>query len=195
MSSTVNPHASSWIFPSFVNMADGGAVSKASHILKNLVDEVEGLTHGHMAHGLCAGAANDMLLLNKLCNIIGTIFWGNWDFTGNRILLCYLFGKLLTAQAGKVLAGYENPDQDVAYPDLSVIFDSEESTQLLSNVAISLLSINVLHSKELKPFQKAMLALMPMFYHSLTARYNHLIVETLNDAAKHLAIPVSTLYE
>jgi hypothetical protein len=134
-------------------MAVGGAALKASHILKHLVDKVEGLTPGHMAHGLHAGAANDMLLLNnKLCKIIGAIFWGNWDFTGNCILFCYLFGKLFTAQAGKILAGYKNPDQHVAYPNLAVIFDSGESTQLLSNMAISLFSINLLHSKELKPF-------------------------------------------
>jgi hypothetical protein len=76
--STVNPDAPSWIFPSFVDMADGRAASKASCILKNLVDEVEGLTPGHTAHELCAWAANDMLL-NKLCNAIGAIFWGNWE--------------------------------------------------------------------------------------------------------------------
>jgi hypothetical protein len=53
-------------FYSFVDMADGGAASKASCILKNLVDEVEGLIPDHMAHGLRAGAADGMLL-NKLC--------------------------------------------------------------------------------------------------------------------------------
>jgi hypothetical protein len=102
-------------FYSFVDMADGGAASKASCILKNLVDEVEGLIPGHMAHGLCAGAADGMLL-NKLCTVVGAIFWGNWDFTDDCVLFHYFFGKMFTAWAGKVLAGYRNPNQDVAYP-------------------------------------------------------------------------------
>jgi hypothetical protein len=68
-------------------------------------------------------------------------------------LVLLLIWKVVYILAGKVLAGYENPDQDVAYPDLSVIFDSAESSQLLSNMmVISLFSIDLLHSKELKPF-------------------------------------------
>ena len=74
--SAVDPQAPSWIFPSFVDMAEGGATNKASRILKKLVGEVEGLHNGHTAHGLRAGAADDMLL-NKACNIIGAIFRGN----------------------------------------------------------------------------------------------------------------------
>ena len=51
-SSTVDPSGPSWIFPTFVHMAGGGAAAKASRILKSLVEEVEGLTSGHTAHGL-----------------------------------------------------------------------------------------------------------------------------------------------
>jgi hypothetical protein len=139
------------------------------------------------------------MLLNKLFNVIGAIFCGNWDLTGNGVLFRYLFRNFFTAQAGKRFAGYGNPGQDVTYPpDLSVLFDSEESTQLLSNMAIYLFSIDLLHGKELKPFQNVMLALMLMFHHTLTASYNgcnHLIVETLNASAKYLAIPASTMYK
>jgi hypothetical protein len=71
--------------------------------------------------------------------LIITITQSNKTLT--LLALCNLFGKLFAAQAGKVLAVYGNPGQDVAYPNLSVIFDSEETTQLLSNMAISLFSI------------------------------------------------------
>jgi hypothetical protein len=193
-SSTVDPSGPSWIFPTFVNMADGGAASKASRILKSLVEEVEGLTSGHTAHGLRAGAADDMLL-NKLCNVIGAIFRGNWDFTGECVLFRYLFGKLFTSQAGKVLAGYENPDQEVAYPDLSILFESAEQIQLLENLATAIFSVDLLHEKALKPFRNAMLASLLMYHDSLRAKYGreHLIVQTLEAAATRLNITTATL--
>jgi uncharacterized protein YihD (DUF1040 family) len=193
-SSTVTD-APAWIFPSFVDMADGGATSKASRILKNMVDDVDGLHEGHTVHGLRAGAADDMLL-NKDCNIIGAIFRGNWDFTGDCVLFRYLYGKLFTSQAGKVLAGYKNPDQAVAYPDLSVIIN-EDNADLINNFAISLFSVDLLHKGPLKPFRNAMLAALLMHHHDITAEYgrDHVIVQALNSSATHLLIRTADLYQ
>jgi hypothetical protein len=173
-------------------MAKGGAAAKASRILKDLVDEIDGLHESHTAHGLRAGAADDMLL-NKLCNIIGAIFRGNWDFSGECVLFRHLCGKLFVSQAGKVLAGYTNPDQDVDYPSLDSITNAENKT-LLNNFAHNLFNVAKLHG-ELKPFRDAMLASLLMNHEQFSNTYgrDHPVVDTLNGVAAAMSISVPTL--
>ena len=161
-------------------MADGGASAKATRILKKLLGKVDGLTEDHTAHGLRAGATDDMLL-HRYCNIIAAIFRGNWEFEGDCVLFRYLWGKLFTSMSGKILARHEDPEQTVAYPDLSVII-TDDNKQLLENFANTLFEVGApqLH-EDLKPYRDAMLASLLMYHHDVATKYSlqHVVVQRL----------------
>ena len=113
-------------------------------------------------------------------------------------LVSHLFGELFTSQAEKVPTGYKNPDQEVLYPDLSIVFGSDvRNKQLLEKLAHSIFSVNLLHQKLLKPFRNSMLASLLMFHGSLTVTCSptHLIVQPVVAAARHLEIFPLTLIE
>jgi hypothetical protein len=186
----------SWMFPAYVDMKGGGATTKASSILKRLRGLVEGLLSEHTAHSLRAGASDDMLF-HPLASIAGAIARGNWDFSGDCLLFRYMNGMIFVALAGKILAGYPNPEQDVAFPSLGIVCRPEAPgvAQSLEALAHSLFKVEVLHSERLRPFRNAMLASLLMYHQVIAAKYGiyHILVRKMVCEALTLGISHSTL--
>ena len=105
-------------------MADGGASSKASRIMKALVPHVNGLENKMTAHGLHVGASDDMAF-NVYCHIVDMIYRGNWDLKGDCQIFNYLTNKLHVSRAGKALAGWPDCCMAVASPSLFGCMASE----------------------------------------------------------------------
>lgn len=72
-----DPETKDWLFPEFYNLASGGASSKATRVLKSLVDKIPNLLAEHASHGLRAGPSDD-LAMNELVDVISMICRGNW---------------------------------------------------------------------------------------------------------------------
>ena len=66
-----------WLYPDFYKLESGGAASKASRIIKGLVDEIPNLEKDHASHGLRAGSA-DELAMNESVDVVSIISRGNW---------------------------------------------------------------------------------------------------------------------
>jgi hypothetical protein len=85
----------------------------------------------HTAHGVRAGAPDDMLLRNgsmdRIGVYIGAVYCGGWFSEVDCTIFQYLFAELYIAQAGKALAGYDHPEQDVATPSLSCLPDEDQA--------------------------------------------------------------------
>jgi hypothetical protein len=105
---SADPDEPDWLFPDFANLADGGASTKATAILRALVGVVEGLDAKHTSHGLRAGPTDDMAM-NRVCDVVCMIARGNWDWTGECQLFGYIFNPLHVSRAGKSLAHWPDP--------------------------------------------------------------------------------------
>jgi hypothetical protein len=109
---SANTEEPDWLFPDFANLADGGASTKATAILKALVGVVPGLTAKHTAHGLRAGPTDDMAM-NRHCDVVSMIARGNWDWVGECQLFGYIYNPLHVSRAGKSLANWPDPYAEV----------------------------------------------------------------------------------
>jgi hypothetical protein len=109
---SANPAEPDWLFPDFATLADGGASTKATAILKALVGVVPGLEAKHTAHGLRAGPTDDMAM-NRVCDVVCMIARGNWDWAGECQLFGYIFNPLHVSRAGKSLANWPDPYAEV----------------------------------------------------------------------------------
>jgi hypothetical protein len=155
-----------WIFKSYSDITNGGGAStKATRILKSLIGRVTGLRDVHTVHGLRAGASDDMML-HPMANILGAIARGNWDFSGECMIFRYMLGKLHVAIPGRILAGYPNPHQEVAYPSLIPIW-SEETAPLLRRMMDTLFFSFPKNLEHLLPFRDAMFASLLMYHEEM----------------------------
>lgn len=116
-SQSLNPETEngSWMFPEFVNMCDGGATRKATHIFKSLLGVVSGLLPQHTSHGIGVGSTDDMAF-NISTHIIDAIFRGGWDFSGECTMFTYMTKKLHNLRGGKALADWRDCAQNVSAP-------------------------------------------------------------------------------
>jgi hypothetical protein len=96
----LNIYDSEWFFPRLADYADRGIATFLTNKIKDEARKfkLDSVTEEHTAHGVRAGAADDMSLSS-----------------------CYLFSKSYIAQAGKVLTGYSHPEQDVTLPSLDFL--------------------------------------------------------------------------
>lgn len=125
----VDPSGPQWVFPSFLNTADGGAMSKVSRILKSLVGEVDGVLENMSARSLHAGSVDEMAF-NVNCHIVDMISHDNWDFRADYFLFNHLTKKLHVAQAGKALAGWLDCQMRVSVPSLAVILSADNKRKV-----------------------------------------------------------------
>lgn len=130
-----------WLFPKIASYVNGGAAGKITKVIHDVCSAlgyIDGLHEKLVGHGLRAGAADDILLsVNSLDNVgvlLGAIFRGGWEFVSECVLLRYLFKKKYIALAGKILAGYDVPEQDVAIPALRSILESPDGEEYESKV-------------------------------------------------------------
>ena len=114
------------IFPSFQSSKnDASAASSITKELKmkgNMVGQ-PGLHSQMIRHG-----STDDAMLNQngrhiASVMLGTIYRGGWDFSGDCEMMNYLFRDLFTNETGKALARYPNASMDVATPSVKPLFD------------------------------------------------------------------------
>jgi hypothetical protein len=183
-----------FVFPEFADMASPSA--KVSQILKSLVDKVDGLTRDHTGHGIRIGSADDMVY-HQAFNIVAAISRGNWDFTGECMIFTYWTMKLFVSMAGKMLAGWDDPKQEVYAPSLDQI-TTQETAGPLKNYLKSLFlpaGISALQEAKLKPFCGVMLATVLMYHEDLCTEFgfHNRLVRNVIDSARTLGIPHADL--
>ena len=78
-----NPDGVEFLFPSYVNVSDGGITAKIGRMLARIVksNTVPGLTKRHTSHGFKHGVVDD-LAHNPHVNIICIVCRANWDYSG-----------------------------------------------------------------------------------------------------------------
>ena len=84
------PNGVKFLFPTYVNVSDGGIASRITTELKNMVGKVPNLTRKHTSQGFKHGAADDMSF-NPRCNIVAIVARANWDYSGQ--VSCRQLGK------------------------------------------------------------------------------------------------------
>jgi hypothetical protein len=157
----LNIYGSEWFFPSLADYADGGIVTILTNKIKDVARKfkLDSITEEHTAHGVRAGAADDMLLSNKSMDCagvyMGAVYSGGWLSEIDCVILHYLFSKLYIAQAEKVLAGNSHPEQDVTLPSLDCLQPSDRIA--LESLAQHMFTENF-HKAQLKPFCDCILA-------------------------------------
>ena len=113
-----------FMFPSYVNMADGGCAAKVTRTIEKCRDggKVEGIPDDLTSHGLRVSAADEMMF-NVYLPFFAAIARGGWDCKADTMLFFYLTLKLHMATAGKALAGWADPTKPVVAPTLEAIYD------------------------------------------------------------------------
>ena len=92
-----------WMFPSYVDMAEGGAASKVSRVLTKCHEgKVEGIPAGATSHGVRV-TATDTMLINSLIGIFPVIARSGWDFCPDSTFFQYPTQKLHQMVPGKTL--------------------------------------------------------------------------------------------
>ena len=119
----------SWIFPEFTDLSDGGASRKACKILEKCIGHVDDIDKSSVVHGIRGGAADDCAS-NKNCPLMSLIARGNWNIAGDCTVASYLTYNAHVTKAGRVLAGFNDPDQKVAAPCLKEIENSSDCHKL-----------------------------------------------------------------
>lgn len=188
--------APDWLFPSFYDLAEGGASSKASRILKNLVGTVEGLEESHAGHGLRAGSCDDMAT-NHLLSIVSMIARGDWDWTGECQIFGYITNKMHVAFAGKTLAAWKDPRQKVSSPRLDAIIHPDAKAKVLRLAFhLFLFSPNCLGDR-LVGFRDAMVAVLLMYFEDKCQDlgYNNIVVKVITNTANQCQIPLADIRE
>ena len=195
-----------WLFPMLANYVNGGAAGKITKVIHDIcqaLGNVEGLHDKLVGHGLRAGAADDILLsvrsLDNVGILLGAIFRGGWEFVSECVLLRYLFKKRYIALAGKILAGYDVPEQDAVQPSLQVILESPDGAQFsakISNLAL-LIFAGEEWGNHLRPLRDCLLATAFLHHQELTKRYGttHLIAKNLVCFCSQVGIPESKIEE
>ncbi|MGH7954610.1 MAG: hypothetical protein ACREOZ_01480, partial [Gloeomargaritales cyanobacterium] len=158
------PGGTNWIFPAYVNMADGGAAAKVTRVVHQcLKDKVLGLTEDMSGHGIRVSSA-DTMVFNTSVHIVDAICRGNWDFRGDCMIFHYLTKKLHVARAGKALAGWRNCEMSVSAPTLDA-FKTSANALCLKQFCVELfvgVLVPELHTT-LKPLRDVMVATLLMY--------------------------------
>ncbi|KAL7492117.1 hypothetical protein ACHAWT_001327 [Skeletonema menzelii] len=158
-----------FMFPSYVNMADGGCAAKVTRTIEKCRDggKVEGIPDDLTSHGLRVSAADEMMF-NVYLPFFAAIARGGWDCKADTMLFFYLTLKLHMATAGKALAGWADPTKPVVAPTLEAIYD-DSNRDVIENFCHELFQdspISALLSdpKKLKGFRSRMVASLLMYY-------------------------------
>ena len=160
-----------FMFPEYVDMADGGAASKVSRIIEKCRDGgVEGIPDDLTSHGIRVSAADEMMF-NEHLPFFAAIARGGWDCKADTLLFFYLTLKKHVATAGKALAGWADPNMTVTAPTLEAIYDDSNRDaidnfchRLFQGTSISALLSD---SGKLKGFRSRMVASLLMYHASV----------------------------
>ena len=191
----MEPGAPDWLFPSMMGLAEGGASSKASRILKELVGKVEGLVQEHTSHGLRAGSADDMAF-NYLVHVVCMISRGDWDWTGECQLFGYLTKSVHVAIAGKALASWADPRKKVAAPTIEIVVEDKKKLLQFAH------GLFIFAPEELQPngrligFRNTMVASLLMHFDALRkdcGLNSNSVVDTMVSVATNVKVSIGEL--
>lgn len=180
-----------WIFPSFVNLVDGGCAKKASNILQKCRDGgVKRLPKDSTSHGIRVSATDDMIH-NHLVSVFVVIARGGWDFEADSTAFRYFSHMKHIAVGGRALAGWADPNSDVKAPSLEPLFAiiGRDVVAKFCDILFSATDIPQLKNvDELLPFRDAMVATVLKDYESMLSVLgpNSPIIKKLQNAAIHV---------
>jgi hypothetical protein len=195
---TVDPALSgvNWMFPTYVDMRDGGAAAKASRIITKCYNEgVEGVPKALRSHGLRVSSTDDMIF-NITLSLFDAIARGGWDCKGDSTFFHYLTQKLHIARAGRALAGWRDARLHVCAPSLEAVITAENHglveefcTELFAGVGVPQLQ------EDLKQFRNVMVASLLMYHENVQEELgiDALVVRKVHAAAQRRGITASTI--
>jgi hypothetical protein len=173
-----------WFFPMLTEYADGGIAGFLTRKIKEVSDDER-----HTAHGVRAGAADDMLLRNdsmdRIGVFLGAVYRAGWSSEMDCTIFRYLFADPYVALAGKALAGYDHPEQDVATPSIDCLPDGVRPR--LNNLALNLFQDTF---EGLKELSDCVLASLLMYHDDVVSKFGnkHVIARTLTDNCQLVGI-------
>lgn len=197
--STSATNGINWILKGYVDMKDGGASTKVSSILEKCYKSgVEGVHEGASSHGLRVTATDDMVF-NPLLAIFATIARGGWDFKGDNLAFQYFTAKLHVVMAGKVLAGWQDPNMKVSAPTIEA-FKTTTNQESVDAFCASLFAgkgVPELNEPRLRGFRDAMVASLLMYYDDVKKELTlqSKIIMAIHGAAREHDIDLKTLSE
>ena len=179
-----------WMFPNYVDMAEGGAAAKCSRVLaKCKAGLVEGIPADTSSHGVRV-TATDAMLQNHLLQFFSAIVRGGWNFSHDSVFFQYPTQKLHTIAAGKVLAKWPNPNMHVTAPTLNAVPSvdgQQDKVRELGTELFSHCSVAILLAGKLLRFREVMLATVIMYYDDVTHWKDGLPVDNLLVTLLHTA--------
>jgi hypothetical protein len=187
-----------WILPGYVDMKDGGASTKVSHILEKChKGGVEGVHEGATSHGLRVTATDDMVF-NHLLAVFAAIARGGWDFRGDNMAFYYFTAKLHVVKSGKVLAGWQDPDMHVSAPTVDAFKQSmnQDKVDAFCSSLFAGRGVPELNGR-LRGFRDAMISSLLMYYDDLKKELtsNSKLILAMHRAAHEHGIELQTLSE
>ena len=194
--STAATNGVNWILQGYVDMRDGGASTKVSSIIEKCYTcGVEGVHEGASSHGLRV-TATDNMVFNHLLAVFATIARGGWDFKGDNLAFHYFTAKLHVVMAGKVLAGWQDPNMHVSAPTVDAFKQSmnQEKVDAFCSSLFSGRGVPELNGK-LRGFRDTMVASLLMYYDDLKKELTSqsMIILAMHRAAHEHDIELQTL--
>jgi len=180
-----------WVFPSFVDLVDGGAAKKASKILEKCREGgVDRLPKDSTSHGIRVAATDDMIH-NHLVSVFVVIARGGWDFEADSTAFRYFSHLKHIAVGGRALAGWANPNLDVKAPSLEplcAIIGRDVAKQFCDILFIAADIPQLKKEDDLLPFRDAMVATLVKDYEPMFSVLgpNSPIIKKLQNAAIHV---------
>ena len=180
-----------WIFPSFVNLVEGGAAKKASKILEKCrAGGVKRLPKDSTSHGIRVSATDDMIH-NHLVSVFVVIARGGWDFEADSTAFRYFSHLKHVAVGGRALAGWSDPNLGVKAPSLDPLFAivDRHVVRNFCDILFSATDIPQLKNEdELLPFRDVMVATLLKDYEPMftTLGANSPIIRKMQNAAIHV---------
>jgi hypothetical protein len=191
----MKPGAPDWLFPSMTGLAEGGASSKASRILKELVGKVEGLLQEHASHGLRDGSADD-IAFNYLVHGVCMISRGDWDWTGECQLFGYLTKSVHVAIAVKALGSWADPRKKVSAPTIEIVVEGKKKLLQFAHGLFIFAPEELQSNGQLIGFQNMMVASLLMHFDALRkdcGLNSNSVVDTIISVATNFKVSIVEL--
>lgn len=196
-SSSIAADEDTWMFP-FLRT---NTSSKVTEMLKKFVGVVPGVPDDVTATCLRVGSAMEV---TKRTNLVTAVHRGAWDYPMASITTAmeYVTQTIETVSiAGKALAGWPDPTQDVFPPRCEPILTTltKDGTNRLYNLLNALFTNArcALMSSKLRPFAQSMFASLVMHLSEFIAKYGdrHVVIINLRDNADRVGVSMSTLQQ
>jgi len=161
------PDGNTFLFPSLRHKDQNAIARDVTALLHKVAKtgKVVGLTQKHSSQGFKHGAADDCSF-NSNCPVPSTVARAGWDYSGEGMIFYYIFKAFHVATAGKTLAGWKIPKNDVFPPDCKAFLTdyNVDQYEAFCKTLFSGVRVPDLHDiSRLKAFRDQMVATFLMY--------------------------------